>query len=289
MDVARVMAPRADADELRQLRDAIRGVIAPSEDGTAVDAIGWRDSWQSLAALGAVALCVPEARGGYGLATEAAIAVAQELGAALHGSPYPGLVASTHALAAGGDTTEPQLADLVHGRSVIAFGELSVFGTKLELAAPRGIARLVDGAQTADAFLLAVPASRELLLIDAMSCRVEPPSLQFDETRLCGDVVLEGEPAMTIASDHIAPELFRLLLAADALGGLQRMLERTVQYAADRNAFGRPIGGFQAVQHRLVDHTVRVRGMQLVVTEARARWPKTPTRPRAPSRWPNSE
>ena len=34
------------------------------------------------------------------------------------------------------------------------------------------------------------------------------------------------------------------------------------------SAFGRPIGGFQAVQHRLVDHTVRVRGMQLVVTEA---------------------
>ena len=46
------------------------------------------------------------------------------------------------------------------------------------------------------------------------------------------------------------------------------MLEVTVAYTSERQAFGRAIGGFQAVQHRLADHAVRVRGMGLLVREA---------------------
>ena len=46
------------------------------------------------------------------------------------------------------------------------------------------------------------------------------------------------------------------------------MLDRTVEYAKTRETFGKAIGGYQAVQHRLVDHGVRTRGMSLAVEEA---------------------
>ncbi|WP_406197088.1 acyl-CoA/acyl-ACP dehydrogenase [Streptomyces europaeiscabiei] len=49
------------------------------------------------------------------------------------------------------------------------------------------------------------------------------------------------------------------VLAAEAVGAADRALERTVAYARQREQFGRPIGSFQAVKHRLADVYVRVR------------------------------
>jgi len=201
---------------------------------------------------------------------EAAVVAAQELGAALHGSPYAGLVASAHALAHDEGTVGRVFVDeILAGRRICAFGALE---TPCDLAGRErvtGTARLVDGMPGADSLLLAIPSSTELVLVaDASRCRVDPPQVAFDESRPCGDVLLDQAPVVRVASADAAPQLYRLLLAADALGGVQRMLDRTVGYARERRAFGRPIGGFQAVQHRLVDHTIRVRGMTLVVAEA---------------------
>ncbi|MGW7261889.1 acyl-CoA dehydrogenase family protein [Streptomyces sp. NPDC054842] len=48
------------------------------------------------------------------------------------------------------------------------------------------------------------------------------------------------------------------VLAAEAVGAADRALERTVEYVGQRHQFGRPIGSFQAVKHRLADVYVRV-------------------------------
>ena len=187
---------------------------------------------------------------------EAAAATATELGAALHGSPYAGLVASSRALAAAPEL----LGDILTGDRICAYGRLDPAS---------GIARAVDGAPAADALLLEDPAAGDLLLLtDPSMWTVTGTPHGFDVSRQCADVAVDPARGMRIAADATARDLFGLLLAADALGGTERVLERTVAYAKDRRAFGRAIGGFQAVQHRLADHAVRVRGMSLLVREA---------------------
>jgi alkylation response protein AidB-like acyl-CoA dehydrogenase len=127
----------------------------------------------------------------------------------------------------------------------------------------------MDGAPDADAILLRDVASADLVLVaDRASWDVEPLPYAFDVSRSCGDVVIDGARVHRLDAAPVARLLHGLLLTADSVGGLQRMLNGTVAYARERQAFGRPIGGFQAVQHRLVDHAVRVRGMALAVSDA---------------------
>ncbi|WP_462183671.1 acyl-CoA dehydrogenase family protein [Frankia sp. AgKG'84/4] len=226
----------------------------------------WRGRWPVLAELGLPAFCVPEALDGFGLRADVAAAAATELGAALHGGPFAGLTASAHLLAhcPGDPAAEEVLAGVLTGERICAFGYLGPDGQ---------VARLVDGAPGADALLLLDRRRDELtLLADPAHWSADGRRYGFDITRTCADVTPTGGGGhrLTPPADALARavDLYELLLAADAVGGVARMLDRTVAYAGQRIAFGRPIGGYQAVQHRLADHTVRARGMTLVVTEA---------------------
>jgi len=59
-----------------------------------------------------------------------------------------------------------------------------------------------------------------------------------------------------------------VLVAADAIGAAERMLERTVEYALQRVAFGRVIGSYQAVKHKCADMLCAVEGSRLLVSRA---------------------
>ncbi|MFJ4816418.1 acyl-CoA dehydrogenase family protein [Streptomyces sp. NPDC088801] len=89
----------------------------------------------------------------------------------------------------------------------------------------------------------------------------------LDATRPQGRVQLRYTPAELLggdAADAGLPALARLgstaaaCLAAEAAGAAGRVLERTVAYVAQREQFGRPVGSFQAVKHRLADAYVQV-------------------------------
>lgn len=205
--------------------------------------------------------CVPEEKGGVGLRADAAVAVATELGAALHGSPYAGLAASARVLALAGDPAADQLlSGVLSGERVCGFGRLSRDGR---------VARLVDGVAHADALvLLDHDGDGATLLLDPLDWSADARHHGFDVSRTCADVTAAPGQGRRLAAPADAVDLYELLLAADTVGSVHRMLERTVTYAGQRRSFGRPIGGFQAVQHRLVDHSVRARGMALVVAEA---------------------
>jgi alkylation response protein AidB-like acyl-CoA dehydrogenase len=91
------------------------------------------------------------------------------------------------------------------------------------------------------------------------------PEPAMDRTREVGWLVLDDAPAVHLGG---APAAARLLdraatgASAELLGGAARVLEMSVDYAKDRVQFGKPIGSFQAIKHRLADALVDVEGMR---------------------------
>lgn len=88
----------------------------------------------------------------------------------------------------------------------------------------------------------------------------------LDATRPQGRIQLRDVPAELLGDETVdtLPALARLgattaaCLAAEAVGAAGRVLERTVEYVGQREQFGRPVGSFQAVKHRLADAYVQV-------------------------------
>ncbi|MFG3718949.1 acyl-CoA dehydrogenase family protein [Streptomyces massasporeus] len=77
--------------------------------------------------------------------------------------------------------------------------------------------------------------------------------LRYSPAELLGDETVDTLPALARLGDTAAA-----CLAAEAVGAAGRVLERTVEYVGQREQFGRPVGSFQAVKHRLADAYVQV-------------------------------
>jgi alkylation response protein AidB-like acyl-CoA dehydrogenase len=268
----------ASREELAELRHALKGVlgIGSAEDAPILED-EWHKSWPSLAGMGLSALCMPEALGGLGNEATAALAASSVLGAGLHGSPYPAIVAAAFALSRGLDPAERKnVCDaIVSGTCVptLAFLDPSARVTEeADGVSVDGCARLVLGAADCESFLVLPSDSSAMAYVDAGDACTVTNAHSFDVTRSAADVVFDGAHATPVEGGRELRTrtqwLFGLLVAGDALGGTERMLERTRLYALERHAFGRPLGGFQAVQHRLVDHAVQLRGMTLLATRA---------------------
>ncbi|MGV1003775.1 MAG: acyl-CoA dehydrogenase family protein [Candidatus Nanopelagicales bacterium] len=98
---------------------------------------------------------------------------------------------------------------------------------------------------------------------DAAGVLVRPRSL-LDQSRSAADVVFTGAPAQLLEGDAAevacrqAGDRAAVLVAADALGAAERMLDMSVEYAKQRKQFGRPIAAFQAVKHAAAQMLVTV-------------------------------
>ncbi|WP_067482966.1 acyl-CoA dehydrogenase family protein [Actinomadura hibisca] len=263
--------------EQEELRAVVRGLLArhpvarpeperPHRDGRAV--------WTPLAGqVGACALLIPEEHGGADCTLAETHVVCEELGRTLAPVPYlASAVLATEALLA--YDAADVLPELAAGEKVatLAWAEQGTWDTA-SIAATERDGRLtgvkdyvLDGA---DADLLLVPARTAagglgLYLVEAGAPGlVVEASPVLDPTRPLARVVLDGTPARRLTADA-APLLDRLLavaataLSAEQVGGAQHCLDMTVAYAKTRVQFGRPIGSFQAVKHRLADLYVLV-------------------------------
>ena len=239
--------------------------IAASEDG--FDEAGWKE----MAELGWAGLALPEEWGGQGLGIVDLAVLFEEMGYALAPSPLlsntvAGLALSfagsdaqrerwLRPLAAGELRGAPALLDAGTSAVPLRFaleGEESGEGLVLN-----GEKTLVMDAASADFFLVATAdGRRHIVERDAAGVTVSPEE-SIDLTRRLSSVRLDGvevapENTLPGAAEDYLPVFHRacVALAAESTGLAQRALEMSVEYAKDRQQFGRPIGAYQAVSHR---------------------------------------
>jgi alkylation response protein AidB-like acyl-CoA dehydrogenase len=220
--------------------------------------------------LDVLGLAVPDERGGAGGGLVDQAVVAEEFGAALVPGPVLGTIGlAVPALLAAG---ESDLGDELLG-ALVAGERTAALAVPADMLAPGPgnvvaqddhltgeIAQVVDGgadvllvpARTADGTALYSTDGGERTLLSTL-----------DQTRRQARVRFDGTPARLLATgaDAAIAAALRVggaLLAAEQVGGAQRLLDLTVAYAGTRLQFGRPIGSFQAVKHRCADMLVLV-------------------------------
>ena len=230
--------------------------LASSEDG-------WdRASWLELARLGWTGASIPEAQGGAGLSFVEEAIVFEELGRALYAGPY----FSTVALALPALACAP---DLLAKVAAGAFTATLASGTAVE-ARPagdrwllRGETELVPDAGSVDAFVVQArgPDGIGLYVAERHGARPQIRVLDtVDASRRLGLVTLADDDARLLAAPAAAPKVIastrrRALaaLALEAVGVASHALALGVEHAKTREQFGRPIGAYQAVSHKLAD------------------------------------
>ena len=278
-----------------ELRAAVRGLLA--------DKASWRDVlartetgqtyddklWHTLAAeVGCAGLLIPESLGGAGASYREAAVVAEELGRSVAPVPFLGsAVIATTALWAAGDTE--LLPELASGALTASLAIPFAAGTRtrpeatVRLDAPqrgdgRGDYRLTG---TITGVADALPAGLLIVPVDSVpyglyAVRVSEagvgkrPLVSLDMTRQLCEIQLEQVLARRVAAGPAAEQAVAAallagagILASEQLGLAEQCLDTTVAYVKERRQFARPVGGFQALKHRLAD-------LWVSVTQARA-------------------
>ncbi|QIG43015.1 acyl-CoA/acyl-ACP dehydrogenase [Nocardioides anomalus] len=222
------------SEEQQALANTVRALLDKRADA------GEDELWRALSEeVGVAALAVPEEHDGAGASLVEAALVLEEVGRSLVPSPLLASVVAAEALLAGG--TDEARAELLPR---IAAGELAAFAVPGEPAlwADRAAVLLVAG----DALLLADGPGRALASMDQ--------TLHLGVVPEAGGREIGDAGAARARADLVGA----VGVAALSVGLASRALEMTVAYSRERVQFGRPIGSFQALKHRMADLHVLV-------------------------------
>ena len=292
------------SEEQDILREMVAGVLTeycPIETVREMEdhAVGYPEElWKQFSELGLQGLLIPEQYGGSAQSMLEAAIVYEEFGRGLAPTPHfvSSVIGAGVLLAAGSDAQKEEwLTRIAAGEAILAPAWLEPgngFGAKgVQLRASRdgddfvlsGEKRHVQFASAASRLIVLVRSGDgvqdvDLLLVDPNASGVtltQQKSLASDTQY---KVVFDG--VRVPASDRIGAagsgwktwdKVMHdgiILLAALAVGGADKALEITTQYAKDRKQFDKPLGAFQAISHYLADACTAIDGGRTLVYEA---------------------
>ncbi len=273
-------------DEQRALKDEARKFLAACSPLTVARGVLENpasghdaDLWARLVEQGWCGAAIPEAYGGLGMGYVELCALAEELGRAVSPVPFASSIYlfAEALLLAGSEDQKAGLLPQVAGGELL--GTLAVTEGPGVLNAAAIAARVVNGRLTGTKVPVTdgMAANRAIVLaqgdsgpglylvdLDGAGVAREPVST-IDPTRGAARIVFDGAVAELLGEangngiDALARVYDRaaILIAFEQLGGADRALEMARDYALERYAFGRPIGSYQAIKHKLADVFVR--------------------------------
>lgn len=225
-------------------------ILAAAEEGRWPDAL-----WQEVEAAGFIDVLKPEGDGGTGGGWADAYPVLHALGYARVPLPVAETLVGNGLLAQAGIGSEPGACALVQQRPgdnlrlTIEGGQLRLDGQSNGIPWARQAGRLVVAGRVGDRAVIGVARMPDpgVVIINGRSIAAEPlDAIAFDNCR-CAEFAevtgaLAGDPLLVGGA---------LARAVQMAGALQWVLEQTVRHATERQQFGRPLAGFQAVKQVL--------------------------------------
>lgn len=274
------------SEEQAELASTIRSLLDRRSDPAAVRAATESEAghdpelWRTLVdQVGVAALAIPEAHGGAGFTLFETAVVLEELGRNLAPTPLlPSLLAAEALLASGDEDAWARLLPRIASGAVATVawdgvgGRDAVSGPAFDGAVVTGSVDPVLYGDLAEVLLVVAVGPDGPVLLE-----VEPDAAQatwrpgMDQTLRFAELRFDAAPARVLAEDAGAlldrlHQVGSAATAALAVGCLQRALDMTVAHSLERVQFGRQIGSFQALKHRMADMLV------LVETSRSASW-----------------
>jgi alkylation response protein AidB-like acyl-CoA dehydrogenase len=259
----------AFSDDQAELRAAARRLLAEALPDARLHAAADdpdepydRDLWRQLVGLGWVSMADPAAGGTF---LDDAVLL-EEAGYAVAPLPLLSTVTAQPALAAAGsDPTAPTAVAWAEPGGPAAFDVVREPATVAEDGLLSGEKHDVPDLGAAEQLVVVAAAGRGGAPAGYVTERTEPGGRPkgatyellptVDGTRRVGRVVLDGTPADATPDGTLVRMRRRVLagLALESVGVAQRALDLAARHASQREQFGRPIGSYQAVAHRVAD------------------------------------
>jgi alkylation response protein AidB-like acyl-CoA dehydrogenase len=274
-------------DEQQQIKETAKEFLAARYKSERIrelldTELGFEESdWKEMVELGWAGLAVPEEHGGQGLGIVELASVFEEMGFAL--APGPLLSNTVVGLALAMNGSDGQKAEylaplatgekrgtpaLIDAGSAGTIGEFEMEGRSADGGtALDGEKILVMDAEAADFLLVATSdGQRHIVDTDQAGLSIEAedsidPTRRFYSVRFDG-VEVPAERTLPAEREDYFPVLHRVCVAisAELTGIAQRTMEMAVEYAKERQQFGRPIGSYQAVSHRCAQMLLETEG-----------------------------